>query len=60
MSLGPKEWGPILVLLVIFGAVGAAVGSTKGHRAAGFWLGFLLGPIGVLVAVLLPPRGSAS
>src|SRR5438067_885298 len=32
-----------------------AIGSTKGKRGAGFFLGLLLGPIGIVVAPVLAP-----
>lgn len=35
--------------LIVCGFIGMAIGGTKGRRAAGFWLGVFLGPIGLVV-----------
>lgn len=43
---------------IVFAALGAWIGSQRGHTAVGFWLGLLLGPFGLLVLVLLD-RGDA-
>jgi hypothetical protein len=42
------------VLFLLLGLLGAVVGRMRRHGVAGFWLGFLLGPIGIVVAALLP------
>jgi len=39
--------------VVIGGGVGVAIGSNKGRGVEGFWLGFLLGPIGWIITALL-------
>lgn len=39
---------------LLLGLLGAFVGRMRQHGIAGFWLGFLLGPLGVVVAALLP------
>jgi hypothetical protein len=49
----------VLVLLVIvglaMGGIGAYISTQKGREGAeGFFLGFLLGPLGLLIAVLMP------
>jgi hypothetical protein len=46
-----------LVVALVFGFVGQYVSRQK-HRPAteGWWLGFGLGPIGALIAVLLPTK----
>ena len=36
------------------GMIGAACGSSRGRGAAGFMLGLFLGPLGWVVALLLP------
>lgn len=44
--------GPLVGMLVL-GIVGAFVGDTRGRQALGFWLGFFLGPIGIIIVALL-------
>jgi uncharacterized membrane protein YeaQ/YmgE (transglycosylase-associated protein family) len=38
-----------LVIAIIFGLIGTAIGKGKGRAGAGWWLGFLLGIIGVII-----------
>jgi hypothetical protein len=45
-------------VFIICGVIGAALASEKGRGAAGFWLGFVFGPIGILIALLLKPSVS--
>jgi len=55
--------GSILFVIVIFstiaavitGLIGYAVAASKGRGAAGFWLGFLLSVIGIVIAAILEP-----
>jgi hypothetical protein len=43
------------VALGVLGCGGAAVAEAKGRAAStGFWLGFWLGPLGIVIAALLP------
>lgn len=49
----------VIVYIVVFGSVGRFLGEKKGNGRAGFWLGALLGPIGLLIAVLLPRSAEA-
>ena len=46
-----------VVTWIICGIIGAMIGSSKGARGTGFWLGFLLGPIGVIIAVMMKGNG---
>ena len=46
------------VAFVICGVVGASLASEKGRGVAGFWLGFIFGPIGIVIALLLKPSTS--
>ncbi len=48
-----------LVMAVIFGLIGQAVGKGKGQASAGWWLGFLLGIIGVIIIACLRPDREA-
>lgn len=44
----------VFAVLIVNGVLGAVVGNLRAHPTLGFWLGLLLGPIGVLTAALLP------
>jgi hypothetical protein len=46
-----------LVVGLICALVGTGLAVSKGSGAAGFFLGLLLGPFGVLLALLLPEEG---
>lgn len=50
----------LIVLCIIFGAIGVAIANNKNvDSGAGFLLGFFLGPIGlIIVALLNPPKTS--
>jgi hypothetical protein len=52
--MSPWQVGIWLVAAVIFGLIGQAIGKPKGRAAAGWWLGFLLGIIGVIIIACLP------
>lgn len=48
------EWVLITLFVeLVFGLIGIAIGNTKGRAAAGFVLGLLLGPIGLLITAVL-------
>jgi len=44
---------PFFLLWMVFGALGFVVGSKKGIPSIGFILGFLAGPLGFVVVVML-------
>jgi hypothetical protein len=44
----------LLMAGAITGTIGALLGGTKGNEMAGFFAGAFLGPIGWLIALLLP------
>ena len=46
----------LVVIWTICGVAGAIVGSPKNAAGAGFLLGFLLGPIGIIVAFAVDGR----
>ena len=39
--------------------VGTVIGNSKGHTAAGFWLAFFLGWIGVIIVACMKPSFEA-
>ena len=56
---GPQGQGGLMGLiligfLLVCGVVGSIVGENRGRKWAGFWLGLLLGPIGILATLFLP------
>lgn len=42
------------LVALVFGLMGSACGRSRRRGWAGFWLGFLLGPLGCGVALFLP------
>ncbi len=55
---------PIALLIVLagwlaIGALGGYIGAARGHRGLGWALGLLLGPIGCIIAAILPQRAGA-
>jgi hypothetical protein len=51
----PDFMPQLVVALLFFGAITAVIADSKGHRfEAYFVVGALLGPLGVLVALLSP------
>ena len=49
----------IIFFLLICGVIGAALRSSKNEAGAGFLAGLLLGPLGILIAVLMPASEKA-
>jgi hypothetical protein len=52
----PARWltaleqnSPNDLIVAVGGDIGAFIGSAKGNTKAGFWWGFLLGPIGWII-----------
>lgn len=45
----------IVIDAVICGFLGLIIGSTKGQPGAGFFLGALLGPLGLLFCLIMKP-----
>ncbi len=49
-----------LVFGVIFGLAAKSIFESKGRNGTnGFWLGFILGIFGLVIAFVLPPEGAA-
>ena len=47
---------PIAVLIyLVFAVIGAFIGHQRGRPVAGFFLGLLLGPIGLIVVLFVRP-----
>ena len=52
---------PLLAAILLFvfafvcGMVGMGIGRGKGRERSGFWWGFLLGIVGIIIIALLPP-----
>lgn len=44
----------VLLISLLFGTIGRACAASRNRGRAGFWLGFLLGPLGCLLAIFLP------
>jgi hypothetical protein len=45
----------IVIVVLAFPIVGAAIGSAKGHTVGGFFLGLFFGPLGWLIALIMGP-----
>lgn len=45
----------VFFVCLICGVIGRKLASEKGRGVAGFWLSFLFGPIGIVIALLLQP-----
>jgi hypothetical protein len=42
----------LLIWFIIFGLISGAIGSRKGATISGFFVGLLLGPIGIIVTLV--------
>jgi hypothetical protein len=49
----------VIVGAVVCGLVGAVIGNTRKMAWPGWWCGFLLGPIGWIIVLLLPKSAPA-
>lgn len=49
-------WGTLASWVLVFGAIGAAIGSSKGQTGTGLILGALLGIIGIIILLFMKPR----
>lgn len=50
----------IIILWIIFGLIGAAIGQKKGRPAEGFFAGLLLGPLGLIYIIVKKPKWKCS
>ena len=46
----------IIILWIIFGLIGAAIGQKKGRSLEGFFAGLLLGPLGLIYIIVKKPK----
>jgi hypothetical protein len=53
-------WVVALTVFLVLGVVGAVIGDMNGMLGTGFWLGFLLGPVGLVIVACLPPVTNTS
>jgi hypothetical protein len=47
--------GPLIAVWALTTIISWAIGAGKGNSAGGFFLGALLGPLGILITALLKP-----
>lgn len=47
-------WALFFIMMLIDAAIGAFIDKLKNGTHRGFWLGILIGPIGLLIAAILP------
>lgn len=45
-----------IIIWIVSAVLGAMIGGSKGRGGAGFALGFLIGPLGVLITLFLKPN----
>lgn len=57
--MGDHFWFFFFIFLVITSSIGGWIGEMRGRKALGFVLGFLLGPFGILIVLLLPATPEA-
>lgn len=56
MSMDPVHIGWIASGSLLFGIIGYFLAGTKGNGCWGCLLGLILGPLGLLIAMLIPGR----
>lgn len=49
------DWMDWFLIWLICGFIGAAVAQSRGHGCAGLIMGFLFGPLGIIIALVMPP-----
>jgi hypothetical protein len=53
---GSLSTGQYLILFLVSGGIGAAIGSSKNRAGLGFVLGLLLGCLGWIIILLIPRK----
>lgn len=59
MPLEPRTFLAVMLIWLVCGIIGAAVGTGAGKSGLGFALGILLGPIGILITAVVSSGGGA-
>lgn len=54
------DYTPFIAVWVVCGLIGAAIGSSKNLGCAGFMLGVLLGPIGLIVIAVMAAKPAST
>ena len=50
------HWFVIIIIWILFGFAGYAIGKPKNRSTGGFLLGFFLGIIGIVIIACLKPK----
>lgn len=45
--------GVVIIILLVLAVIGEIIGESRGHAGAGFFLGLLLGPVGLLIIAVM-------
>lgn len=48
-----SQYVPYIFGWIVIAIIGAAIGSAKGNAQGGFWMGLLLGPLGLLITACM-------
>ena len=51
--MGPGAWAVVIVAALVFAVIGESMGAPKGYSGAGFFLGLLFGPIGLVIIAVM-------
>lgn len=57
---GGTDYTPFIIIWVVCGLIGGAIGSGKNLGCAGFMLGVLLGPVGIIVIAVMGNRPAST
>ena len=47
-----------IIAWIVSAFLAVIVADSRGHATAGYWLGLLLGPLGLLLTLFLPQRAA--
>lgn len=51
------DFGWVYAVWIFMGVIGLLIGKLRGRESFGFWMGFLLGPLGWLITLLMGQGG---